>query len=133
MTRNYFAALMMPLGSYASTYSFVTAAYGFGMVSMVGGNTTAEAVTFVFERGGAVGINAFMLDASGIRSAENGKRIIPFAHKAIVDAFMNLTALLQRPMEVPAPYKWILGMEGTKGRHLVHRFHETDLLRGDSI
>jgi hypothetical protein len=116
--RNQFATLMMPLGSYASTYRFVTAVDGFGMVSMLQ-EGTAEAVTFAFERGEIWGINAFMLDASGIRPRDQGPGIIPFAHTVIVEAFKNFTALLRRPMEVPMPYRWILGMEDLKGRQLV--------------
>jgi hypothetical protein len=116
--RNQFSTLVIPLGSYASTYRFVTSADGFGMASMLT-EATAEAVTFVFETGEVWGINAFMLDNSGIRATDQSTGIIPFAHTAIVEAFRNFTALLRRPMEVPTPYRWTLGMEDLKGRQLV--------------
>jgi hypothetical protein len=118
LIRNHFATLMMPLGSYSSTYRFVTSADGFGMVSMLQ-QGLAEAVTFVFETGEVWGINAFVLDNNGIRTKDQSAGIIPFAHTAIVEAFTNFTALLRRPMEVPTPYRWILGMENLKGRQLV--------------
>lgn len=115
---NQFTTLITPLVAYGSTYRFVTSADGFGMVSMLQ-QGTAEAVTFVFETGEVWGINAFMLDSSGIRSKDQGAGIIPFAHTQIVEVFRNFTALLRRPMDVPTPYRWILGMENLKGRQLV--------------
>jgi hypothetical protein len=89
----------------------VRASDGWGMFALIPGESGTPAVSFVFRDGEIWIIDAFTLPSSpGIMFVDEPKLEATLQHCA---------AFLQNYLKVPQPYRWVTGMEGIKGRHVI--------------
>jgi class 3 adenylate cyclase len=100
---------LVPLGgeAYGSDFRPVMAEDGFGLYAPLGNEQVAKAVVFVFATG-----EIWAIDAGRIEAA----RAIPYCERHFVHALACYVRFLKARLMLPAPYRWIAGVEGAKGR-----------------
>jgi hypothetical protein len=102
---------LVPLGgeAYGGDVRPVMAEDGFGLYAPLGNEQLAKAVVFAFSTG-----EIWAIDAGRIEAA----RAIPYCERHFANALACYATFLQARLMVHAPYRWIAGVEGAKGRSI---------------
>ena len=107
--RNLFS--LLPMRFYVGDADFILSNDGFGYSrTPPRGTFVTHTVTFIFETGLLWSIDTQILKQIGT---------IPFIYSDLVTAFTNFTALLDRHLGVPPPFRWQIGMEQLQGRRVL--------------
>lgn len=103
---------LVPMRFYDGGIDFILSNDGFGMSRTPSRNTfITDMVTFIFETGTLWAVDTQVLSQFGI---------IPFyIYPDLITAFTNFTALLDRYLGVPLPFRWQIGVEQLQGRHVM--------------
>lgn len=104
------ARLLLPLGwSIFAGQNYIRAEDGFGFTSVWTEEAVTPAVAFAFDTGEIWTVNALALA---------DRDVIPYVEPWFAERFSRFIRLLQTGLNIPPPYQWIAGLEGTKGRTL---------------
>jgi hypothetical protein len=107
------APLVLPVSRGWHGLDYLHGADGYGCFAPLEDRTCAMAVVFAFTTG-----EVWSIDAYWLRPLSDGRKLVPvYAEADFRLALVDYASLLQR-LGVDHPYKWIIGMEGLKGRLL---------------